>query len=103
MPQDKFHTGKGNNGKTGLRSAQIVLTVPHDIECVGRPYLGAPAGSCAERPGGSHACLRKRDDGTPFLAFVPNPLAMQARSAFPVGDRVGASRPPESNWAVADA
>ena len=43
------------------------------------------------------------DDGTPFLAFVPNRQAMPARSAFSVGDRVWASWPPESNWAVADA
>ena len=43
------------------------------------------------------------DDGTPFLAFLPNPQAMPASSALSVGDRVWASWPPESNWAVADA
>jgi hypothetical protein len=43
------------------------------------------------------------DDGTPFLAFLPNPQAMPASSALSIGDRVWASWPPESNWAVADA
>jgi hypothetical protein len=43
------------------------------------------------------------DDGAPFLAFLPNRQAMQTRSTFSVGDRVWASWPPESNWAVADA
>ncbi len=43
------------------------------------------------------------DDGTPFLAFLPNPQAMPASSTLSIGDRVWASWPPESNWAVADA
>jgi TOBE domain len=43
------------------------------------------------------------DDGAPFLAFLPNPHALEARSTFSVGNRVWASWPPESNWAVADA
>jgi putative spermidine/putrescine transport system ATP-binding protein/spermidine/putrescine transport system ATP-binding protein len=43
------------------------------------------------------------DDGAPFVAFVPNRQAIQARSTFSVGDRVWASWSPNSNWAVTDA
>ena len=43
------------------------------------------------------------DDGTSFLAFLPNRQGRQASGGFSVGDKVWASWSPESNWAVTDA
>ncbi len=47
--------------------------------------------------------LMKLDDGEPFVAFLPNRVGEQAGFAFSAGDRVWASWPAESNWAVADS
>ncbi len=43
------------------------------------------------------------DDGTPFLAFLPNRDGKPVRSAFSTGDRIWASWSPDSNWAVSEA
>ncbi len=113
---DKLDVQLGSGGRVVVPSSQddrkdVLVSVRPEAVALSGLEVGAPASESGTPATVQQVVYRGQathvhmalDDGTPFLAFLPNPQAMQARSAFSVGDRVWASWSPESNWAVADA
>jgi putative spermidine/putrescine transport system ATP-binding protein len=113
---DKLHVQLGAGGRAVVPFSQdarkdVLISVRPEAVALNDLEAGAPASQngtpatvqqVVYRGQATHVHMAL-DDGAPFLAFLPNRQAMQTRSTFSVGDRVWASWPPESNWAVADA
>jgi putative spermidine/putrescine transport system ATP-binding protein len=113
---DKLQVQFGAGGRAVVPSSQdggkdVLISVRPEAVALNALAVGAPASESGTPATVQQVVYRGQathvhmalDDGTPFLAFLPNPQAMPASSALSIGDRVWASWPPESNWAVADA